>query len=93
MKAAEEIRAPRNLFGREMLGCERPTAVVPTSRKAMLKDLTSARALPSISPLITVNLCHTHRQVTVAVQPPCFPSLPAAGRMIHLDKEISCWQY
>jgi len=50
----------------------------------MLKDLTSARALPSMSPLMTVNLCHTHRQVTVAVQPG-FPSLPAAGRMIHLQ--------
>lgn len=55
----------------------------------MLKDLTSARHFPSMSPLITVNLCHTQRQVTVAVQR-CSPSSPfppratAAGRMIHL---------
>lgn len=55
----------------------------------MLKDLTSARALPSMSPLITVNLCHTHRQVTVAVQAG-FPSLPAAVRMIHLQHDGSC---
>lgn len=50
----------------------------------MLNDFTSARHLPSISPFITVNLCHTQRQVTVAVQD-LWPSFPAAaGRMIHL---------
>lgn len=47
----------------------------------MLKDCTSARHLPSISPLITVNLCHTHRQETVAVH--SLLSLPAA-RITHL---------
>lgn len=63
-----------------------------TSRKARLKDLTSERHLPSMSPLMTVNLCHTQRHVTVAVH--SFPSLPA-GRMIHLHnkKYDACIQH
>lgn len=57
---------------------------MPTSRKAQLKDLTSERHLPSMRPLITVNLCHTQRHVTVAVH--SLPSLPA-GRIIHLREK------